>query len=446
MIAPALAVGSNYPSRLRAHATLVLLMLAAVFAYADVQLFALLATRIKTTFHLSDTSLGVLQGLALTLSTAAALAPVGWTVDKSNRIRLLMAAAGLWSLFTLLTGLSANFTQLFLCRVGVGVAEAVVYPAAYSLIADLYPPNRRGLVVSVFIAGALIGASAATALSGTLIGMVDTTAATPGGAFWGLPAWRLTFLLVAIPGLVLALALAAVREPLRQVFDVEVGHVAAPSFLRFLAQRRGLLGRLIGAIVLSQLAMTSVFFWVPSVFTRMFGFSEGRAGEWLGIVFGLGSLGGVALSTVLVALLRRKGEFQAPLTVLKIGVALAAIGVIALPLARSPYLLAAAITAFIGFIYVGIAVSPTLLMAVAPSSFRGRLISLQTLILWLATAITPPLVGLLSDRIFTGPQGLVLAFSAVAIPCSVLPPLLLWRIQPMFVRALVANPAELRAV
>jgi MFS family permease len=275
--------------------------------------------------------------------------------------------------------------------------------------------------------------------------MVDTTAA-PAGAFWGLPAWRLTFLLVAIPGLVLALALAAVREPSRQAFDIAAGQEDGPSFLRFVLQRRGFLGRLIGAIVLSQLAMTSVFFWVPSAFTRMFGFSEGRAGEWLGVVFGLGSLGGVAASAASVALLRRKGELQAPLTVLKIGVALAAIGVIALPLARSPYLLAAAITGFIGFIYVGIAVSPTLLMAVAPSSFRGRLISLQTLILWVATAITPPLVGLLSDRVFTGPQGLVLACSAVAIPCSVLPPLLLWRIQPMFDRALVANPAELRAV
>jgi len=416
-------------------------MLAAVIAYVDVQLFGLLATEIKSSFSLSDTSLGVLQGLALNLSTAAALIPVGLLVDKINRVRLLMCAAGLWSLFTLLTGLSTDFWQMFACRVCVGATEAAVYPPAYSLIADLYAPKRRGLAVSIFIAGALVGASAATSLSGLLIKFIQTAATAHAGALWGLPAWRLAFVAAALPGFVLLVALAVVREPSRQERDVEVGARGSQnSFLRFVIRERALIGRLIGATVLSQLGMTSVFFWIPSVFTRMFGFSAGRAGEWLGLMFGVGSLSGIAIGAALVALFRRRDESSAPLRVLEIGVVLAALEVLVLPFAQSPWFLAAAITALIGSIYVGIGVTPTILMAVAPSDLRGRLISLQTLILWVSTAITPPLVGALSDRVFTGAHGLVLAFSAVAIPCSLLAPLLLWGARGLFDRSRAAAP------
>ena len=236
----------------------------------------------------------------------------------------------------------------------------------------------------------------------------------------------------ALPGVVLLVALAVMREPPRGGRDLEGGGQGSQSFFQFLFQGRALLGCLIGATVLSQLGMTSLFFWIPSAFTRNFGFSDGRAGEWLGFIFGLGSLSGVVIGTALARLFRRRDESSAPLVVLKIGVTLAAVEVLVLPFARSPYLLAIATAAFMAFVYVGIVVTPTILVAMAPSHLRGRLVSLQTLILWVSTAITPPLVGALSDHVFKGSHGLVLAFSAVAIPCSLLPPLLLWRTRRLF--------------
>ena len=108
------------PSLGQANATLVVLMLVAVFAYSNVQLFALLATDIKGTFGLSDTSIGILQGFTVNFSTVLALIPVGMLVDRINRVHLLMGASAMWAVFTLLTGLSETFWQLFACRVGVG--------------------------------------------------------------------------------------------------------------------------------------------------------------------------------------------------------------------------------------------------------------------------------------------------------------------------------------
>ncbi|WP_428377667.1 MFS transporter [Lichenicoccus sp.] len=409
---------------------LAFLMLAAVFAYADQALLALLASRVKASFGLSDASLGVLQGLALNLSTAIALLFVGPLVDKIDRVKLLMCAAGMWSVFTVLTGLAHEFWQLFSCRVGVGIAEAAVYPSAFSLIADLYSPKRRALVVSIFLIGTLAGASAATAISGALIRALDVAIAAHTGALWMLPAWRVAFVAAALPGFALVVALAASREPgRRQESEVLVGAQTPGSFVGFLVEKRLLLGRLVGAIVLSQFGMASMIFWIPSTFTRAFAFSAGQAGEWLGAIFGLGSLSGLAVGTVLLSLLSRRYEATAPLIVLKTAVILAALTVLIIPFANSPMLLATTITGFIGSVYVGITVAPSLLMAVAPNHLRGRLISLETLILIGSTAVTPPLVGALSDHVFTGPHGLALALSAVAIPGNLLAPLLLRRIE-----------------
>lgn len=429
-------VGAYRSSRMRARVLLGLLMFTAIFAYADMQLFALLANRIKADFGLSDTSLGTIQGVALNLSMAVALVPAGMVADKFSRVRLLMCSAALWSIFTLLTGLSSEFWELFVCRVGIGIAEAAVYPAAYSLIADIYAPKSRALAVSVFLAGTLAGASAATAGSGTLIGAIDAAVASRSGGIWDISVWRLTFMVAAAFGLVLFVALAIAQEPARRV-DEEIDGTAtgSQSFAQYFVSHRALLGRLIGAIVLSQLGMFSLFFWLPSAFTRMFGFAAGQAGEWFGSILGIGSLSGIATGAVLISVLRRRYGPLAPLAVLRVAVTLTALTSLSLPFAQSPISLAVAAAAFIASAYIGVGIAPTVLMAVAPNHLRGRVISLLTLTVITSTAITPLLVGGLSDHVFTSSHGLMLALSAVAIPCNLIAPLCLFGIARHFDRS-----------
>lgn len=420
-----------FPTPMRAHVALVLLMLVAVFGYADLHLFALLAIDVKKSFGLSDTQLGIVQGLAGGLTTAVALIPVGILVDKINRVSLLIGAAALWSLFTFLTGMSDGFWQMLACRIGVGIAEAAVYPAAYSLIADLYAPKRRALAISVFLTGTIAGASLATILSGTLIGAVQATGGVKTGGIWALAAWRIVFLAAALPGVVLVLGLALIREPRRQGGEVEVSD--GQTFLQFLRRERALLTRLIGAIVLSQVTLAPIFSWVPAVLIRVFGFSAGRAGEWFGLMFGAGALTGIAVGTALVSILGRRDDAP-PLAVLRIGLLLSAVTVLAVPVVGSALALALATTAFIASVYVGMTVTPTLLVAIAPNHLRGRLIALEVLALLAAMSVTPPLVGALSDRVFPGPRGLLQAVGAVTIPCSLAAPLLLWGVANLIVR------------
>lgn len=425
---PALSnpVNARFPPLLQAHATLALLMVVAVFGYADLHLFALLATKIKAAFALSDTQLGVVQGVAAGLTTAIVLIPVGALVDKVNRVRLLLAATAVWSVFTLLTGLSQGFWQMFASRIGVGVAEAAVYPAAYSLIADLYAPKQRALVISIFMTGTIAGSSVATSLSGMLIRAVDTTGAAKAGGVWAVADWRIVFLAAALPGLALLLGLAITREPARHHQDApEMVGEKEQTFLQFLSRERALLTRLIGAIVLSQVALAPISSWLPAAFIRTFRFSAGQAGEWFGVIWGGGALTGVAVGTALASVVGRRDEAGAPLATLRIGVVMAAAAVLVIPVAGTATTLALAIAALIASIYVGMTVTPTLLVAVAPSYLRGRLIALESLVLLTMMACTPPLLGTLSDRLLFGPRALVQAISAVTVPCNLAAPLFL---------------------
>jgi MFS family permease len=324
----------------------------------------------------------------------------------------------------LLTGLSETFWQLFACRVGVGVAEAAIYPASYSLIADLYSPKRRAIAVPVFLTGTLAGASVVTALTGVMIGSIATSVAGSAG-MWGLSAWRLAFLAAAVPGFVLALMLLTTREPVRHEDDGSTETEGSVSFGAFVSRERGLLTRLIGAIVLSQLGLAPIFAWLPTLYTRLFGYTAGEAGQLFGGLFGLGSLSGVAIGTLLVSVLGKRDTAKASLTVLKIGVSLAALASLALPFAHTPFAIGAAVSVLIAAIYIGMTVTPTLMMLVAPNHLRGRLIALQTLSLISTMAITPPLVGLLSDGVFKSSNGLLLSTCAVVIPAALLAPLLL---------------------
>ncbi|PEQ10581.1 hypothetical protein B2G71_21625 [Novosphingobium sp. PC22D] len=422
---PAEAAGGGKVSARRANVTLALLMLVAVFAYANLQLFALLASDIKAAFGISDTNVGILGGMTVNFSTAVALIPVGMLVDRKNRIRLLMLASGLWGAFTLLTGLTEGYWQLFACRVGVGAAEAAVYPACYSLIADLYDQRRRALAVSVFLTGTLAGASAVTSLSGTMIGVFEVARLAGHEALTVLAPWRVAFVAAALPGFILFVALMFVREPARQEQHVSHEQDGTTSFRQFLVSERSLIVRLIGAIVLAQVGLGPIFAWLPTAFVRVHGFGSGQAGEWFGMIFGAGSLSGIALGTGLVTWFGRKDVTAAPLNVLKIGTVLGALSVLGLPFAQTPLMVAAAASAFIASVYVGMTVTPTILMATAPNHLRGQLVSLQTLSLICLMAVTPPLVGLLSDLVFEGTGGLLLAIGAVTIPCSVCAPLLL---------------------
>lgn len=164
---------------------------------------------IRREFNLSDGALGAL-GTAFTLLYAFVGVPLGRLSDRAPRKTILALAVFVWSALTAVSGLTRNFWQLFVTRLGVGVGEAACAPAATSLIGDLFPPQKRGRALSLFMMGLPIGIA--------LSYLVGSYAA----AAWG---WRTAFLVAGIPGVLVAIAAMFIAEPLRGTKE----HVAAAA-------------------------------------------------------------------------------------------------------------------------------------------------------------------------------------------------------------------------
>lgn len=126
----------------RAWLAAVVLAMAAMIAMADKTLPMLLMEPIKHAMALTDVQIGILTGFTFAIAMAVAALPLAWLADRYDRTLLLAIAITVWCLLTIASGFATNFTALFLCRLGVGLGEAALMPAALSLIADLFPLRR----------------------------------------------------------------------------------------------------------------------------------------------------------------------------------------------------------------------------------------------------------------------------------------------------------------
>lgn len=189
----------------RRTATLALLTAAYFFSYMDRQILAILQEDIRRELLLSDTQLGLLAGFAFAIFYATLGLPVARWADRGNRINIIAIALALWSAMTAVCGLAQNFVQLLLARIGVGIGEAGSSPPSHSIIADLYPPEKRAGAMGIYSLGVVLGAAGGTMIGGTL------------AHFFG---WRVAMFAVGIPGILLAVIIKLfVVEPRRGLSD-----------------------------------------------------------------------------------------------------------------------------------------------------------------------------------------------------------------------------------
>jgi MFS family permease len=183
------------------HYALIILTLVYISSFIDRQIMSILLQPIKEEFGASDLEMGVLGGFAFAIFYATLGLPLAMVADRANRRNLIALSITVWSGMTALGGVAQNFTQLLLARIGVGVGEAGSGPASHSIIADLYPLEERTRAMAIYSTGIHIGAS-----FGGLIGGVVAF-------YWG---WREAFMVVGIPGLLIALLMRfTVKEPVR---------------------------------------------------------------------------------------------------------------------------------------------------------------------------------------------------------------------------------------
>src|SRR5579884_2376448 len=203
------------------------LTLCYMLSFVDRQILSLLVAPIKRDLVLSDTRVGLLQGLAFALFYTFAGIPIGHLVDTRNRRNLVVVGILVWSVFTSACSIARSFLSLFLARIGVGVGEATLSPSAFSLIADYFPQERLSTAMSVSYLGALGGSALAFAVGGTVVDALAKIGTLHLPLLGQIASWRLTFLVVGLPGLLFALLAATAREPVRRkALRAEDGRIA----------------------------------------------------------------------------------------------------------------------------------------------------------------------------------------------------------------------------
>lgn len=207
----------------------VLSVLVAVYIlnFIDRQVVSILAVDIKRDLQLTDSDMGFLGGAAFAVFYALFGVPLGRLADNWNRVRLLSIGLALWSTMTALSGFARNQLTLSFARMGVGIGEATASPTAYSLISDYFPKRQRATAIAIYSSGLYLGGGVSLFIGALIVRAWNE--AYPGGGPLGLVGWQAAFLAVGIPGLIVALWVATLREPVRGAMDgVPTGSSATP--------------------------------------------------------------------------------------------------------------------------------------------------------------------------------------------------------------------------
>ena len=184
-----------------------------ILNFIDRQIISILAEDIRRDLHLKDEDLGFLYGTAFGVFYALFGIPLGRLADSWHRVRLMTIGLALWSTMTALSGLSRTGGHLAAARIGVGIGEATASPSAYSLISDWFPKRLRATALSIYSAGLYVGGGCSLFIGGVIVQRWN--AAYPAGGPLGLMGWQAAFLAVGIPGVLVAIWIATLREPVR---------------------------------------------------------------------------------------------------------------------------------------------------------------------------------------------------------------------------------------
>lgn len=281
------APGSAYASYL-----LAVLVLVYVFNFLDRQIVSILAERIKADIGATDAQIGFLYGTAFAVFYAVFGIPLGRLADLWDRRRLIAVGLAFWSAATALSGFARSFGQLAAARIGVGIGEASATPAAFSILSDTFPAARRATALALYSSGIYIGAGLGLFIGGLIVERWDA-AYSPGTAPFDLRGWQVAFMAVGFPGILLALWVATLREPVRGGLDGLVPPPEPHPFRKFAIELRAVvppftllhlwLERAGARAIVTNLASATVIAVLATVLTLWLG----TPAQWIALGIGL---------------------------------------------------------------------------------------------------------------------------------------------------------------
>ena len=385
------------------------LTLAASLSTIDRQVLALMIGPIKRDLAINDSEIGLLGGLAFSLLYTAATLPAAWIADQRSRRTVITVAMLFWSAMTAACGLTHRFFTLFLARMGVGLGEAALGPAAYSILSDLFPKRSLPLAIGFYTAAPFLGVGLANILGGAIVQHFETAPPVILPVLGAMKSWQILFLSLGLPGVVLAIVgRLTLKEPTRRG-RVAGGDAAQPKPLTlaqigaFLGGRRRFLALHFTAYVAMSIQGWGLFFWIVEILVREHGMARAHAGLIYGsMAFALG-LAGSIVSGALASRLQARGDAGGTMRLVLL--CILALGPLAIimpwaPQAWQVFALLVPITFLMG--WPG-GLGTTALQFIVPNELKGRIIALYLLVVnFISLTMGPLLGGLISDRLFDG--------------------------------------------
>lgn len=391
----------------------VVLTCAMVLSLVDRMVISLLVVPIQEDIGLVDTEIGWIIGVAFGLFYSVMGLPLGWMVDRFHRVRLIAAGIALWSVMTILSGLADSFWELFLARVGVGIGEAVLAPAGWSLLSDILPPQQRARGLSLFQFGAISGTGLGLILGGWIYGISASAAFSSFALLEGLAPWRAVFVVAATLSVPILLLMAFVTEPRQAQRTGRALATKAPlldawRFLTGHARVLPLLFLAMGGIILMIYSVSS---WTPTIVAREFGLPPGTVGTSLGSVILCGGLAGVISGGWLTDLFVKRNKRDIYVNIMLVSVVGAVPCVLAIAGAASYAMLLAAVGVFFFFACLPNGVLVAYIQSATPPAMRGLISAVYVLTVNIVGYLLgPPGVALISRYVTNNDlaQGLAL--------------------------------------
>lgn len=405
-----------WPNSAYAWYVVILLMVLYMFSFIDRTIIVLMIEPIKRDLDLSDTQISLLYGFAFAVFYTFLGIPIARLADYRSRRNIIAAGVAIWSVMTAVCGLSKNFLQLFAARVGVGVGEATLSPAAYSLISDYFPEEQRAKAMSVYTMGLYLGAGMAVLLGGAIIGLVDSMPTVTLPVVGTLYSWQIVFVVVGLPGLLFSLLMFTVKEPLRRGLSTTPTQRESlgESLGYFLQRWRFYIMFCCGmaCLVMYSYALTA---WTPSYFIRTFGWDVPTVSLNYGLILVIFGPAGIITGGWVASRQAASGDAFINVRLAIITFAALLIPATIMTLVNHAYLSLAilALVKFLTGLPLGVAVAA--LHEVTPNRLRAQSAAVYFfLINILGLGVGPLLVALLTDYVFQNEAALRYSLAVVA--------------------------------
>lgn len=398
------------PSSAYAWYVVILCMLAYIFSYIDRQILVLMIEPIKADLHLTDTQFSLLHGLAFSLFYAIMGLPIAYLADRFSRPKIIAFGIIFWSLATAACGLSKNFIQLFLSRMGIGIGEAALSPAAYSMFSDLFSKDKLGKAVGIYSIGSFIGGGTAFLVGGYVISLLKGASYIDVPLLGAMKAWQLAFILVGLPGVFIGLLfLLTVRDPSRKGQSLnehgEIKKVKFTDSFKFLAKHPKTFACHYMGFTFYAMALFCVMSWSPAFYMRTFGLSPVETGYMLGIILLVANTSGVFFAGWLTDYFTSKGRQDAAMYTGFLGGLGLLLPILTYTMVDEIWLSVVLLTVAMFFASFPMPTSTAAMQVLAPNQLRAQISAIFLLISSLiGLGIGTTLVALLTDKVFGDTQ------------------------------------------